>query len=100
MKRRTRGGYWVNAAALDFGYEIAREHFYNRLGRYTYEGARLLAMAEVFEALYSQGIEGDTADSIAADVVADVIKIHRVNTKTAAEARRLGAWDPVRAVRP
>ena len=96
MKRRTRGGYWTSAAAMDFGYEIAREHFYNRLGRYTYDGARLLAKAETFEALYSQGIEADTADSIAADVVADVMKIHRVNEQTAAEARRSKAWDPVR----
>ena len=43
MKRRTRGGYWTSAAAMDFGYEVAREHFYNRLGRYTLRtGLRLL----------------------------------------------------------
>ena len=96
MKRLTRGGYWTSATALDFGYEIAREHFYNRLGRYTPDGLRLLTKAEVFEALYSQGIDADTADSIAADVVADVIKIHRVNVQTATEARRSKAWDPVR----
>ena len=96
MKRRTRGGYWTSAAAMDFGYEVARCQFYRRLGRYTYEGARLMAMAATFEALYSQGIQADTADSMAADAVADVIKIHRVNVQTATEARRSIAWDPVR----